>query len=205
MPPPPFPISTRLEQQLAFLIEADKLKSVLRQTSPIGKDQERRENSAEHSWYFALMAFTLVEYNKEPVDIFRVCQMALIHDLVEIDAGDSFVYDTNAMQDKAEREEKAADRLFGLLPDEQAHYYRALWDEFEAQVTPDSRYAATIDRLCGMFPNYYNQGGTWKRHQVSAARILERNHVIAENAPELWEIARHWVDEAVKNGWISEK
>jgi putative hydrolases of HD superfamily len=195
----------RLTQQLAFLIEADKLKSVLRQTSPIGCDETRRENSGEHSWYFALMAFTLVEHSKEPVDIFKVCQMALIHDLVEIDAGDSFVYDTVAMQDKAEREQKAADRIFGLLPTDQSIHYRALWDEFELQETPEARYAAAIDRLCGMFPNYYNNGGTWKRHQISAARVIERNAIIKDSTPELWEMAEQWVAQAVANGWISKE
>jgi putative hydrolases of HD superfamily len=195
----------RLAQQLAFLIEADKLKSILRQTSPIGCDETRRENSGEHSWYFALMAFTLVEHTKEPVDIFKVCQMALIHDLVEIDAGDSFVYDTVAMQDKAEREQKAADRIFGLLPTDQAIHYRALWDEFELQETPEARYAAAIDRLCGMFPNYYNNGGTWKRHQISAARVIERNAIIKDTTPELWEMAEQWVAQAVANGWISKE
>jgi putative hydrolases of HD superfamily len=198
-------LPNRLQQQLAFLIEADKLKTILRQTSPIGCDETRRENSGEHSWYFALMAFTLVEHAKEPVDIFRVCQMALIHDIVEIDAGDSFVYDTVAMLDKAEREQKAADRLFGLLPTDQATHYRMLWDEFEAQQTPEARYAAAIDRLCGMFPNFYNNGGTWKRHKISAARVIERNKIIADSTPDLWKMAEQWVAQAVENGWISEE
>jgi putative hydrolases of HD superfamily len=204
---PEMSLPNRLQQQLAFLIEADKLKSILRQTSPIGCDETRRENSGEHSWYFALMAFTLVEYAEEekPIDIFKVCQMALIHDIVEIDAGDSFVYDTVAMLDKAEREQKAADRIFGLLPTDQATHYRALWDEFEAQITPEARYAAAIDRLCGMFPNHYNNGGTWKRHGISAARVIERNQIIADSTPELWKMAEQWVAQAVANGWISEE
>jgi putative hydrolases of HD superfamily len=193
--------SSRLSQQLVFLAEADQLKRVLRRTSLIGGD--RLENTAEHSWHFALMALTLAEHAPVSLDLTRVLKIALIHDLVEIDAGDSFVYDTAAMADKREREEAAAERIFGLLPGDQAREYRALWDEFEAQETPEAKFAAAVDRLCGMLPNYKNSGGSWVEHGVSAARVTERNAPIGAGAPALWEAAQGWIREAVEKGWIS--
>jgi putative hydrolases of HD superfamily len=193
--------TSRLSQQLAFLAEADRLKTILRKTKLIG--DERLENSAEHSWHFALMALTLTEHAAASIDTCRVLRMALIHDLVEIDAGDSFVYDTTAMADKAEREQAAADRLFGMLPADQAESFRALWDEFEAQETPEAKFAAAIDRLCGMLPNYQNRGGSWKEHGISAAQITARNAPIADGSPALWEAASGWIQEAVQNGWIT--
>lgn len=195
--------SQRLTQQLAFLAEADRLKTVLRRTSLIGG--ERRENTAEHSWHFALMALTLAEHAPVALDLPRVLKLALIHDLVEIDAGDSFVYDTHAMADKHEREVRAAERIFGLLPDDQAREYRALWDEFEAQETPEARFAAAVDRLCGMLPNYKNQGGSWVEHGVSAARVRERNAPMGLGAPAVWAEAEGWIREAVERGWIVEQ
>ena len=195
--------SSRLSQQLVFLAEADQLKRVLRRTSLIGGD--RLENTAEHSWHFALMALTLAEHAPVPLDLTRVLKIALIHDLVEIDAGDSFVYDTSAMADKAEREEAAAERIFGLLPADQATEYRALWDEFEAQETPEAKFAAAVDRLCGMLPNYKNSGGSWVEHGVSAERVTARNAPIGVGAPALWDVARGWIAEAVEKGWIAER
>lgn len=192
--------SDRLTRQLAFLAEADKLKSVLRKTKLVG--EARLENSAEHSWHFALMALTLTEHAAEEIDTFRVVRMGLLHDLVEIDAGDSFVYDAKAMEGKAAREQLAADRIFGMLPDDQAKTYRALWDEFEAQETPEARFAAAIDRLCGMLPNYKNGGGSWKEHAVTATQVTARNAPMESGSPALWSVASGWIDEAVKNGWI---
>lgn len=191
---------TRLDAQLAFLQEADRLKSVLRMTSLIGG--ARRENSAEHSWHFALMALTLAEHAAAEIDLCRVLRMALVHDLVEIDAGDAFVYDAAAMDGKAERERAAAQRLFGLLPPDQAADYHALWDEFEAQETPEARFAAAVDRLCGMLPNWRNDGGTWREHAVSAERVRARNAPIGDGAPRVWQTARGWIDAAVERGWI---
>lgn len=191
---------TRLSQQLAFLAEADRLKSILRRTKLIG--EERYENSAEHSWHFALMALTLTEHAAEGIDTARVIRMALVHDLVEIDAGDSFVYDLAAMAGKAEREQLAADRIFGLLPLDQATEFRALWDEFEEQETIEAKFAATIDRLCGMMPNYKNQGGSWKEHKITATQVTARNAPIAHGSPALWEAASLWIQEAIENGWI---
>ena len=191
----------RLTCQLTFLTEADQLKTVLRRTSLI--TDPRKENTAEHSWHFALMALTLAEHATVPIDLPRVLKIALVHDLVEIDAGDSFVYDTSAMADKKEREEAAADRIFGLLPEDQAAEYRALWDEFEAQETPEAKFAAAVDRLCGMLPNYKNSGGSWTEHSVSAERVTQRNAPIGAGAPALWEVARGWIAEAVEKGWIA--
>ncbi len=193
--------SARLIQQLEFIAEADRLKSIFRKTKLIG--EVRYENSAEHSWHFALMALTLCEHAAEKIDTSRVIQMALIHDLVEIDAGDTFVYDAKAMEGKAEREQMAADRIFGLLPSDQSESFRALWDEFEAQVTPESQFAAAIDRLCGMLPNYKNAGGSWKENKISAARVTERNQAIGIGSPALWELASGWIQEATEKGWIT--
>ena len=195
-------MNDRLSRQLAFLAEADRLKHVLRMTATIGG--ERRENSAEHSWHFALAAFILAEHAKEPVDILKVLKIGLIHDLVEIDAGDSFVYSAEAMDGKEEREKAAAERIFGMLPEGQAVELRTLWDEFEAQNTPEAKFAGAVDRLCGMMPNYHNGGGTWKAHGVSAARVKERNAPMADGAPALWDAASGWIAEAVAKGWIAE-
>ena len=195
------PENPRLTRQLEFLAEADRLKQVLRMTALIGGS--RRENSAEHSWHFALMAMTLAEHSKEPIDLLKVLKIGLIHDLVEIDAGDSFVYSAEAMAGKAEREQKAADRIFGLLPQDQEEEFRALWDEFEEQNTLEARFAAAVDRLCGMLPNYKNEGGTWKAHGISAGRVAERNAPMEDGAPALWAAARGWVEEAVEKGWIA--
>ena len=191
----------RLDAQLAFLQEADRLKSVLRMTSLIGG--ARRENSAEHSWHFALAALTLAEHAAGEIDLCRVLRMGLVHDLVEIDAGDAFVYDAAAMDGKAERERMAAHRIFGMLPDDQAREYRALWDEFEAQESVEARYAAAVDRLCGMLPNWRNAGGTWREHGVAAERVSARNAPMGDGAPAVWEAARRWIDEAVREGWIA--
>jgi putative hydrolase of HD superfamily len=192
--------NARLAQQIAFITEADKLKTVLRKTKLI--NGERLENSAEHSWHFALMALTLTEHAATGIDTYRVIRMALLHDLVEIDAGDSFVYDAAAMEGKAEREQAAADRIFGMLPADQAESFRALWDEFEEQQTPEAKFAAAIDRLCGMLPNYKNQGGSWKEHGISATRVTARNAPIADGSSTLWEMASQWIQEATERGWI---
>src|SRR5688500_561209 len=163
----------RLQQQIQFLIEIDRLKQIFRQSSLM--DGSRLENDAEHSWHFAMMALILAEHAKESIDISRVLRMALIHDIVEIDAGDSFVYDDAAMATKTMRELAAAERIFNILPDDQAREIRALWDEFEEQETPEARFAGAIDRLCGLLSNYQSGGGGWKRHNVSAGRIRARN------------------------------
>lgn len=190
----------RLEQQLRFAVEADRLKNVVRQT--VLADGSRQENSAEHSWHIALMAFLLAEHAGETVDIGRVTLMLLLHDLVEIDAGDTFAYDAPAQVDKARHEQAAADRIFGLLPPEQAARFRMLWEEFEQRATPEARFANALDRLQPILLNYHSGGAGWRRWGVSVEQVLERNRPIADGAPDLWEHARELIDEARSHGWV---
>lgn len=187
--------SDRLLSQLAFITEIDKLKRVLRMTRVM--DDSRRENSAEHSWHIAVMAPVLAELSPEPVDVLRTVKMLLIHDIVEIDAGDTFCFDEEAHNDKEERELRAADRLFGLLPDDQEAEFRALWDEFEVGESADARFAVALDRLSGTLCNYNNGGGTWVSHAVSNERILERQSPIQRGAPDLWPVVQEMVREVM--------
>ncbi|MCC7261622.1 MAG: HD domain-containing protein [Candidatus Latescibacteria bacterium] len=191
----------RLAAQVGFILEVDKLKQILRQTLVSG-GQGRRENDAEHSWHLGLMALTLREYAAEPVELLRVVEMLLIHDLVEIDAGDTFVYDEAAQASKAEREERAAVRIFGLLPADQAARVRGLWEEFEARQTPEARYAAALDRYQPLLLNFATEGAAWRRHGVRRAQVIERNRHIEEGAPVLWAAASELIEEAVRRGWI---
>jgi putative hydrolase of HD superfamily len=186
---------SRLELQLEFLRVVDALKRVDRMTRLIQRSGEtsRRENSAEHSWHLALMAMMLVEHANEPVDLARVLQMILVHDIVEIDAGDTFVYDAAAMIGKAEREQQAAERIFGMLPDDQKAECLALWHEFEARETPEAKYASALDRLAGMLPNAANNGGTWNEHHVTVEQVTRRNESIATGSDVLWDHARQWI------------
>jgi len=174
----------RLNSQLAFLAELDKLKLVQRRTSVMG--ESRLENTAEHSWHLGVMAPVLAEYAPARVDVERAMRMLLVHDVVEIDAGDTFAFDPDAHHDKEEREQAAAERLFGLLPEDQAADYRALWDEFEARETPEALFANALDRFQGLLQNVHNDGGTWKKYGVTRDKILERMAPIREGAPALW-------------------
>jgi len=194
---------TRLSQQLSFILEIDKLKSILRQT-PVTGPQHRQENDAEHSWHIAIMASLLCEYAASPVDVARVTHMLLVHDIVEIDAGDTFAYDTAAYADKAERESRAADRLFSLLPDDQAANFRALWDEFEAGATAESRFANALDRLQPLLLNFHTGGGSWSRHRVSRAQVLKRMEPVRTGTPELWPTVLAVVEEAFTRQWLPE-
>ncbi|MCW4030771.1 MAG: HD domain-containing protein, partial [Candidatus Bathyarchaeota archaeon] len=161
----------RLQRQVRFVVEIDKLKQVLRQTFTIAKS--RQENSAEHSWHIALMAILLSEYaNSTKIDVFRVVKMLLIHDLVEIDAGDTFCYDDIARRDQHERELQAAERIFNLAPKDQAKKLVILWEEFEACKTPDSRFANAIDRLQPLLNNYYTEGKGWIKHNIKKHQVL---------------------------------
>ena len=152
-----------LPQQIDFILEIDRLKSVLRRTSLL--DHSRRENTAEHSWQIALMAVLLAEYADPQVDINRVVMMLLVHDLVEIDAGDTFIYDEQARVTQADRERRAADRIFGLLPQGQGQRLRALWEEFETRESPEARFASAIDRLQPLLSNYFTKGSSWKKRR----------------------------------------
>ncbi|MDX1931963.1 MAG: HD domain-containing protein [Capsulimonadales bacterium] len=190
----------RLLAQLRFLEELDRLKSVLRMTTLI--DESRFENSAEHTWHMAMMAVTLAEYAAEPIDLGHVLKMILLHDIVEIDAGDTFAYDQSGYATKAARERQAADRLFGLLPDDQRAAFRHLWEEFEAQETPEARFAASLDRFAGMLPNYLSGGGSWRRHGVSRTRIIARNQPMERGAPDLWEVASAMIEDVAGRGLL---
>jgi putative hydrolase of HD superfamily len=191
----------RLDQQLRFVIEAGRLKGVLRQTMLAGLG--RRENSAEHSWHIALMAVTLAQYAPAGTDISKVTAMLLAHDLVEIDAGDLFVYADEAQQARQQQaEQAAADRIFALLPADQASAARALWDEFEERRTPEARFARAIDRLQPMLENLQAGGGTWKQHHVTADQVLAKVVLIEDGSPELGRYARNLVAGAVRDGLL---
>lgn len=191
--------NSRLARQVEFIVEIDKLKQVVRRTWLM--DQSRQENDAEHSWHLAVMAILLLEHAQQPeLDLLRVLKMLLIHDLVEIDAGDTFAYDDAGAADKTERESAAADRLFGLLPDDQADQWRALWSEFEARETPEAKYAAALDRFQPMLHNYRTQGKAWREHGITADQVIVRNRHLAEGAPTLWAYAERFVADAVAKG-----
>lgn len=189
---------SRLSRQIEFLAELDKLKHVLRRTMVIG--ESRLENSAEHSWHLGVMAALLSEYAPAGVDLERTMTMLLVHDVVEIDAGDTFVFDAAAMADKEEREVRAAERIFGLLPADQAERLRALWDEFEAGATPEARFANALDRFHALLQNVHNGGGTWKRHGVGRDQVLERMEPIRDGAPALWPYVVAAVDGVMGEG-----
>ena len=194
--------SDRLERQLAFIVEIDKAKSILRNSLVI--EEGRRENDAEHAWHLAVMARLLAEYAREEIDIDRVIEMLLVHDIVEIDAGDTFVYDTAARVQKAEKERAAAERIFGLLPADQAATLRARWDEYEARQTPEARFAFALDRLQPLLLNFHSQGHAWRQHGVRRAQVMAVNASIADGAPELWEYARSLIEESVRRGYLAE-
>jgi len=192
---------SRLAKQVEFIVEIDKLKQVVRRTWLT--DKSRQENDAEHSWHLGVMAILLLEHAQQPrLDLPRVLKMVLIHDVVEIDAGDTFAYDDAGALDKAERESAAADRVFGLLPADQAAELRTLWEEFEARQTPEAKYAAALDRFQPMLHNYRTQGKAWQEHGITADQVIARNQHIAEGSPALWEYAREFVADAVAKGYL---
>lgn len=179
-------VTERLQKQMEFLIEIDKMKTIYRQTLVI--DRSREETDAEHSWHFAMAAMVLYEYAAEAdIDLTRVLKMALVHDLVEIYAGDTFAYDVKGYEDKDQREKEAADKLFALLPAEQAQDFRLLWEEFDRMDTPDARYAAAIDRLQPFVNNAMTEGHTWVKHGIAPEQIYRRMEPIKAILPDLWE------------------
>ncbi|WP_329610144.1 HD domain-containing protein [Pseudalkalibacillus berkeleyi] len=191
----------RLQQQMGFLLEIDQLKNILRQTHVT--DSSRRENDAEHSWHLAVMAIVLEEYaNEKNINILHVVKMLLIHDLVEIDAGDTFAYDEKGYEDKEEREEEAAERIFSILPEDQADMIYALWREFEDRETAEARFAAALDRLHPMLLNHQTKGITWQKHDIRKEQVLSRNKTIAEGSEDLWEYAQAVIEDAVENGYL---
>ena len=190
-----------MNQQIAFILEIDKLKSVIRQT--LLTDQSRRENSAEHSWHLAIMAMLLTQYAAAPVDVARTMKMVLVHDLVEIDAGDTFAYDAAGNVGREERERLAADRVFGILPEAQGRELRALWDEFEAAATPEARYANALDRLQPLLHNANTEGGTWRIHNVKRVQVYKRMEPVRIGLPEIWPVVVKIIEDACATGWIA--
>ncbi len=194
--------AARLKQQIAFIAECDRLKEIFRQT--LNPTSRRAENDAEHSWHLCLCVIVLAEHaNQPPLDVLRVLKMVIVHDLVEIDAGDTFAYDTAAMAGQHEREARAADRIFGLLPADQAQEFRALWDEFEEKQTPEAKFATAVDRFQPMLLNCLTQGAAWNRHGVTHDRVVARNRHIADGCTELWTYAEQMLNEVVAAGHLA--
>lgn len=191
----------RLQKQFAFILEIDKEKNILRQT--LKSDGVSRENDAEHAWHMAIMTLLLVEYAAEPVDVLRTISMLLIHDLVEIDAGDTYAYDEQGKTTRRERELAAADRVFAMLPADQGEKMRALWDEFEAGETPEARFAMAMDRIQPMMLNAATDGQKWKENGVTLSKIMARNKATPEAAPALWDYTKeYFIDPHVEKGNI---
>ena len=190
----------RFDQQIRFILEIDKLKSIIRQSYLLAGT--RKENSAEHSWHVALMAMLLAEYAEQSVDLLRVLKMLLIHDIIEIDAGDTYCYDEAGILNQSSRENTAAERLFGLLPEDQKVELRELWGEFEAQSTPEAKFAATIDRLMPLFHNYHTEGRSWREHGIKKDQVSVRNEAMKDGSLPLWEYAMSLIDDAVDKHYL---
>ena len=192
----------RLDQQLKFSAEIDKMTGIIRRTSLI--DRSRRENDAEHSWHIAAMAMLFEEYAKEPVNVSRAIEMCVVHDLIEIYAGDTFAYDAKANEDKAEREKKAADKLFSQLPQEQGKMIRNLWEEFDAMETSDAKYASCMDRLQPFMHNTLTEGFTWAESGTNRASVEKRMAVIRDFMPEVYKWIDVNIEKAIAMGWLKE-
>jgi putative hydrolases of HD superfamily len=192
----------KFQKQLDFIIEIDRLKSIKRVSLIL--DSSRNENSAEHSWHIALMALLFQEYSNDKIDIFKVMKMLLLHDVVEIDAGDTFLYSVQDNKIKAEKENKAAARIFGLLPAEQGEEFRRLWEEFENGATSESKFAKAIDRIQPMLHNYLTKGVQWKKHNVTSSMVIEKNHIVENGLKEVWEYMKTIIEDSVKKGFLKE-
>ena len=191
----------RFSKQLAFILEADKEKNILRQTHLSGHG--RRENDAEHAWHMAVMIYLLKEYANEEIDVAKAMMMALVHDIVEIDAGDTYAYDANGLATQKEREQQAAERIFGLLPEDQKKEIRGLFEEFEAWETPEARFVHAMDNFQPLLLNHSNDGGDWREHGVSISQVMGRQKKTALGSEEIWEYTRTLLDENVRKGNIS--
>lgn len=188
----------RLSQQMDFIREVDKEKMITRQTYL--SDASRKENDAEHSWHLAMMAMILSEHANESVNVLRTMQMVLIHDLVEIDAGDTYAYDEAGNATKVQRELAAADRIFGLLPEDQQQYMRGLWDEFEENITPEARFANSLDKLQPLMLNHESGGKAWKEHGIHSSQVYRRNERTSEGSQVLWDYSEeHYIKPNVAN------
>ena len=193
-------IDERLKEQLDFVIEIDKMKEILRQTYLA--DGSRREGDAEHCWHLALMAILLKEYANEEVDLARVVPMVLAHDLVEIDAGDTYAYDEEGAKTQKERENKAAARIFGLLPEDQGSWLKGLWEDFEAQESAEAKFAHVLDNCQPLFLNHASGGISWKEHQVRKSQIYKRNQRTAEGSERIWAYMKELIEENIAKGMI---
>jgi putative hydrolase of HD superfamily len=193
--------SKRFKSQIEFILEVDKLKQILRRTTLL--DRSRQENSAEHSWHLALIVLVLSEYvEADNLNLLRVIKLLLTHDLVEIDAGDTYCYDESGIQDQKEREIRAADRIFKILPEDQAKSFRGLWDEYEDRKTPESRFANALDRFQPLLHNYFTQGHSWRQHGIQKKQVLSRMQPVEEGASLLWDYVTALIDDAVEKGFL---
>ena len=192
-----------LLKQIEFIKEIDKLKYIFRKTKLINSD--RLENDAEHSWHLAMMAIILAEHSNEPIDVAKVMKMVLIHDIVEIDSGDVFAYDTVKSHNNFDEELKAARRIFGILPAEQTEEFINIWREFEEMKTPESKFARALDRLEPLLQNSSNNGGTWREFDVKYDKVIEKKQVIKDGSEEIWKFAENLIDESVEKGILSLK
>ena len=190
----------RFERQVAFILEADKEKNILRQTHLSGHG--RRENDAEHAWHMAMMIYLLKEYSNEEIDVAKAMMMALIHDIVEIDAGDTYAYDAQGLESQKDREECAAQRIFGMLPDDQRDELRALFEEFEEARPPEARFARAMDNFQPLLLNNSNGGADWKEHKVSKAQVVGRHFKTHFGSEEIWEYSQAIIDANVSKGNI---
>jgi len=190
----------RLKKQIGFMLELDKMKNLYRQTYVLHED--RKENDAEHSWHLAILAFILAEHSNKPVDVAKVMKMVLIHDIVEIDAGDTYCYDSEGYKTKADREEKAAQRIFGLLPEDRKDEMYRLWREFEDSETDDARFAAVLDRVQPLLLNYTKGGISWKEHGIFKEQVLGRNEAYFDVSDNITGLITNIIDDAQKNGWL---
>ena len=188
----------RLRKQLDFLLEIDKEKEIYRQTHILGGS--RRENDAEHAWHMAIMALVLQEYANEPVDVLRVMKMVLMHDLVEIYAGDTYAYDETGKESQRERELAAADKIFGMLPEDQEQEFRAIWEEFEEKKSPEAKFARMLDNYQPLSLNNANQGGDWRAHNVARSQVEKRNEISKEGSQLMGQVIADIIEENVRKG-----
>lgn len=197
-------LDSRLKKQIDFLIEIDKVKNIFRMTYVT--DKSRKENDAEHSWHLGIMAFLLSEYVKEEIDINKVIKMVLIHDLVEIYAGDTFAFDEKANIGKYEREKECAEKIFGMLPEDQAQEFHDLWEEFEECETIEAQYGAMLDRLHPLLLNYATEGGSWTEHNITVEQIYKRNQITFDKGPkEFQDLVKFVVEELIEKGHLPGK
>lgn len=187
-----------LQQQIDFIKEIDKVKYIQRKTKLFNSD--RNENDAEHSWHLAVMAIILEEHSNEPIDILKVVKMVLIHDIVEIDAGDTFIYDTQKNHTNTDEERLAAKRIFGLLPQKQAEGLIEIWEEFEAGLTHEAKFARAMDRLEPLLQNTSNSGGTWNEFDINYSKVYDKKKIIDEGSKTIWDFAEKLIDESVEKG-----